>query len=170
MGLVSTQHTAAGRAFFSLLPTQWAQQRGRTGSLPPKPGSAGARCNARAWSAVPPSVVLCVRTTANSKGGGGRVLCASSGNARARFLVWISQLTRTEANLDLEWLERFEGRVASARASLRRSPLTACRLPLAAHRSPARHSHLRAESLSPPASCPNCTTLRRSCQGGRTRH
>ena len=88
---------------------------------------------------------------------------------RARSLLWISQLTRTEANLDLKYQERFEGGVvASARASLRRSPLTACRLPLAALT--ACHSPLRAAPLSLPVSCRSFTTLRCSCQDRTNNH
>jgi len=89
--------------------------------------SAGARRKTRARSAVPPSVVF-EQATANSKGGSGRRALPGATRRRARSLLWISQLTRTKANVNLERLERFEGGVASACAPLRCSaaPLLRC--------------------------------------------
>ena len=89
--------------------------------------AAGARRKTRARSAVPPSVVF-EQATANSKGGSGRRALPGATRRRARSLLWISQLTRTKANVNLERLERFEGGVASACAPLRCSaaPLLRC--------------------------------------------
>ena len=55
--------------------------------------------------------------------------CADDSSSDARLPLWISQLTRTKANVNLGWLDRFEGGVVSACASLRRcaaAPLRRC--------------------------------------------
>ena len=55
--------------------------------------------------------------------------CADDSSSDARLPLWISQLTRTKANANLVWLDRFEGGVVSACASLRRcaaAPLRRC--------------------------------------------
>ena len=55
--------------------------------------------------------------------------CADDSSSDARSPLWISQLTRTKANANLEWLDRFEGGVVSVCAPLRRcaaAPLRRC--------------------------------------------
>ena len=69
------------------------------------------------------------QATSNSKGGSGRRALPGATRRRARSLLWISQLKRTKANVNLERLERFEGGVVSACAPLRRcaaAPLRRC--------------------------------------------
>ena len=73
----------------------------------------------------------------------------------ARSPLWISQLTRTKTNLNLEWLDRFEGGVVSACASLRRcaaAPLRRSAAPPLRRSAAPPLSPLASRSLSPLAS------------------